>query len=111
MEEVKRASGEENVARCTDLSDITEKLQSGCHAYTILLNEFKVHRILLDHTIRIRRGSKTMMTTKKQEWIHKYPSYEFMWQKRVGKEDFEKDLIYKAARKVVGQQRGGSYER
>jgi hypothetical protein len=108
-EEEARAAETERVVWSADLSDIAVKLkESRCNFFSVLVNEFKPHGNLLDHTIG--RGPKAGQQTKKQQWIHKFSSYQFMWQQNVGKTDFEKHRLYKATRQIIAEQRDG-YER
>ena len=94
------------VAQSTDLSDINKKMQeSTCDAYTLLVNEFKPEGDLLTHTVA--KGPHVGKTNYKQMWTHKFSGYEFMWHRKPGKTDFQRDRLYKAARQIIAEQRDG----
>ena len=69
------------------MSDILKKIQEGCDAYFLLVNEFKSKKELQTHIIQ--REQKAGNSNYKQMRGHIFSDYELMWHRKVGKTESE----------------------
>ena len=67
--------------------------------YELLMGEFEAFGSLTSYTVET--GDRMGEMNYKQQWVHRHSNYKFTWHYKYGKDSFQKDRVWKAARYIV----------